>query len=80
MELRLPFLKRIEEIKTYPKKYTFKYGTKSSKFLFQKVCTVIFGIYQQVCGYFEIFSGGIVDECVWLPPDKHKRTASGSGN
>ena len=62
MELHLPFLKRIEEIKTYPKKYTFRNILWKQDILSQKVCTVSFGIYQQKCGHFGILSGGIVDE------------------
>lgn len=46
MELRLPFLKRIEEIKTYPKKYTFRNTLWKQEILSQKVCTASFGIYQ----------------------------------
>ncbi len=62
MELRLPFLKRIEEIKTYPKKYTFRNTLWKQEILSQKVCIASFGIYQQECGHFGILSGGIVDE------------------
>lgn len=73
-------LERTETVKVYLKKYTFRNDVEKLKILFQKLCTNSFGIYQQECGHFGIFIGGIVDERIWLSPYKHKRAASGSGN
>lgn len=45
--MRFQFLYRIERVKIYLKKYTFRNGTENSKFLSQKVYTISFEICQK---------------------------------